>query len=377
MRSRSGFTLIELLVAMALTLFVMVILSQAFVMSLDTFSAMKGIGDMQINLRTAEILIRDDLNQDHFTAKRRLSDPNLLTQPPLDGFFAIRRNTAASNVGGAPYFFEGTDAFGMPSYRAVDHLLYMTVKRKGNRLESFYNAAIVGNPLNVDPFFAAVTAYNMPPSDLANSTWAPQYTAGSGSGIYASQWCEVLYYLIQTGTTEAQTDPTSLLGTPTFGLYRAQFVMVPESKAVSGQPNFPPGGNPLGLAATTFAAMSCNPGPNNKLKFYSPTEAALGQRVIPDISTFNPSLGNVQGSRVFTGATLVCPNVLSFQVQVMQVGSSSFDDITAPGAPFYFDTAKFNVAGYIPNGLKAIQITLRVWDNKTRQTRQVTIAQDL
>jgi hypothetical protein len=60
----------------------------------------------------------------------------------------------------------------------------------------------------------------------------------------------------------------------------------------------------------------------------------------------------------------------------MQVGSSSFDDITAPGAPFYYDTAKFNVAGYTPNGLKAIQITLRVWDNKTRLTRQVTIAQD-
>ena len=27
--------------------------------------------------------------------------------------------------------------------------------------------------------------------------------------------------------------------------------------------------------------------------------------------------------------------------------------------------------------LKAIQATIRVWDNKTRQTRQVTIVQDL
>ena len=47
MRSRAGFTLIELMVAMALTVFIMVILSQAFILSLDTFSGMKGIGDMQ------------------------------------------------------------------------------------------------------------------------------------------------------------------------------------------------------------------------------------------------------------------------------------------------------------------------------------------
>ena len=52
-RARPGFTLIELMVALALTLFIMVILSQAFILSLDAFSGMKGIGDMQQNLRTA------------------------------------------------------------------------------------------------------------------------------------------------------------------------------------------------------------------------------------------------------------------------------------------------------------------------------------
>lgn len=45
-----GFTLIELMVAMALTLFIMTILSQAFTLAIDTFSALKGIGDMQVNL---------------------------------------------------------------------------------------------------------------------------------------------------------------------------------------------------------------------------------------------------------------------------------------------------------------------------------------
>src|SRR5438034_10540819 len=95
MRSRAGFTLVELMVAMALTMFIMVILSQAFVLSLETFAAMKGLGDMQIDLRTATNILRDDLSQDHFEGKRRLSDlgtggvPLIVQQPPQAGFFAV------------------------------------------------------------------------------------------------------------------------------------------------------------------------------------------------------------------------------------------------------------------------------------------------
>ena len=95
-KSRAGFTLVEMMVVMALTMFVMVILSQAFVTSLDTFSAIKGIGDMQQNLRVATTLLRDDLRNDHFPGKRRLSDVDLTTgqsliamQPPQAGFFAL------------------------------------------------------------------------------------------------------------------------------------------------------------------------------------------------------------------------------------------------------------------------------------------------
>src|SRR6266849_6045380 len=81
-RTRAGFTLIELMVAMALTLFIMVILSQAFVTALETFSGMKAIGDMQQQLRTAEVMLRDDLSQDHLEGKRRLSDQTLVLHGP-------------------------------------------------------------------------------------------------------------------------------------------------------------------------------------------------------------------------------------------------------------------------------------------------------
>lgn len=72
---RPAFTLIEMLVAMALTLFIMVIISQAFVTALEVFSGLKGIGDLQSNLRTASTLMQSDLAQDHFEGKRKLSDP--------------------------------------------------------------------------------------------------------------------------------------------------------------------------------------------------------------------------------------------------------------------------------------------------------------
>ena len=66
------------------------------------------------------------------------------------------------------------------------------------------------------------------------------------------------------------------------------------------------------------------------------------------------------------------PNVISFQVQVMPTGTQAFID---PGT---YDTAQINTAGYANNyGLKAVQVTIRVWDPKTRQTRQVTLVQDM
>jgi type II secretory pathway pseudopilin PulG len=58
---RFGFTLVELLVAMALTLFIMVILSQAFIAGAQTFADLKAVGDMNNRLRVATATMRADL----------------------------------------------------------------------------------------------------------------------------------------------------------------------------------------------------------------------------------------------------------------------------------------------------------------------------
>jgi prepilin-type N-terminal cleavage/methylation domain-containing protein len=60
---RRGFTLVELLVAMALIIFIMVILTEAFSAGTGVFRTLKSQGDMQEKLRASIGLIRDDLRQ--------------------------------------------------------------------------------------------------------------------------------------------------------------------------------------------------------------------------------------------------------------------------------------------------------------------------
>jgi prepilin-type N-terminal cleavage/methylation domain-containing protein len=412
-RTRAGFTLVELMVAMALTLFIMVILSQAFVLSLETFSGMKGVGDMQINLRVATNLLRDDLGQDHFEGKRRLSDvdaagnPQMLAQPPQAGFLAViqRSNPSAAGPG---YINEGNDTNGLGSFRANDHILYMTCKRKGNRQENFYTTSLAGTAAQLNAFFGQNTAYDVASANLSNQTMTVPHVAGSPTGFYSSQWAEVIYYLVQVGTTSEPNNPNSTLGTKLYDLYRAQFVMVPDGTNVSSVKNNAGAwtgkfANVLALQNSTFVGLSCNANPTSGfLDFFSPADAAglnplvtpTVKRIIPNLPQFNVNSANanvVTRVRTPQTETLVLPNVVSFQVQVMLddlhapnygYAKGAFADVPLTGAPAVrlYDTSLLNApaATYGNNfGLKAIQVTLRVFDPKTSQTRQVTVAQDL
>ena len=53
MRKRQAFTLVEMMVSMALVIFIMVLLSQAFVASMQSFRLLKGVGDLK-NTRLVE-----------------------------------------------------------------------------------------------------------------------------------------------------------------------------------------------------------------------------------------------------------------------------------------------------------------------------------
>jgi hypothetical protein len=105
------------------------------------------------------------------------------------------------------------------------------------------------------------------------------------------------------------------------------------------------------------------------LVFNSPAALALGQRSI----TYAVGQGQTAGS----GVAPLLSNVVSFQVQVMRGGTNTFSLVDPIGNPLVYDTG--NPAGIVggPYTLTALQVTLRVWDPVTQQSRQVTFVQDM
>lgn len=312
---RRGFTLIEMMVAMTLTIFIMTILSQAFIQSLETFSGLKAIGDMQANLRAAAQILRNDLAQDHFTGKRRLSDPNFSSTPNPEGFMYFGTNNLL-----AP---EGMDTDGMSSGRYNDRLRF-TVKKRGNKREAFFSA-----PCSHTSFMNTVARFGMP----KDSVFGDEF-----STVFTSQWADIDYFLVATGSTAEPGVAGSTLGTPLFALYRRELLLVADNTAVNNQYS--------SSDASYFTNIAYKINANNKLDFLSPSDLN------------NPANGTAVTRSGTDAATLLLPNVLSFQVQTLTSPSGDFG--TATTYPIY-----------------GVSITIRVWDIRSQQARQTTIIQEL
>jgi hypothetical protein len=82
------------------------------------------------------------------------------------------------------------------------------------------------------------------------------------------------------------------------------------------------------------------------------------------------------------GDDLLLTNVVSFTVRVLPAGQYDFVDLqglpgTSATAPFVYDTGLIGSASGPAYRISALEITIRVWDVKTQQTRQLTIIQDM
>ena len=100
MRRRQGFTITELLVAMALIVFIMYILAEAFSAGSGAFRNLKAVGDMNERLRTTTTVLRRYLSADHFEGRKRLSDSNFWQSgPPNQGFFRIWQGSDSVSEG--------------------------------------------------------------------------------------------------------------------------------------------------------------------------------------------------------------------------------------------------------------------------------------
>ncbi|MFM7148574.1 MAG: PilW family protein, partial [Gemmataceae bacterium] len=100
---RSGFTIVELMVSMALIIFVMYVLAEAFAAGSKAFRDLKAVADLNTRLRTANNLLRRYLAADHFEGRKRLSDPDFwIDGPPKEGFFRIWQGSAPQYPPGHP-----------------------------------------------------------------------------------------------------------------------------------------------------------------------------------------------------------------------------------------------------------------------------------
>jgi hypothetical protein len=286
---------------------------------------------MEERLRAAALIIRSDLENDHFESGVRLGDPNFWRLGnPRQGFLNITQGFTATSsspgttvaaaplgppqpvvplsmtsangtwtiqpgsvllieagTGAAEYVlvqsvpnpttftavfqnmhpstagtsfsiqyirqYEGNDADGLPVSRATDHVLYLAVKKPGDRPENFFTAHLpYGLPYQspaypvptlpgpiCNPFFA--TRWDgLPNPNYAPTTFGDQATDARFQDLlppigstalstigYKTQWAEVAYFLWPNGTFAH--------GTPLYALYRAEFKVVPDSRYLNGQ----------------------------------------------------------------------------------------------------------------------------------------------
>jgi len=122
--------------------------------------------------------------------------------------------------------------------------------------------------------------------------------------------------------------------------------------------------SPSSLASTRTTASGGTAPDRTFTYFYDPMDG----RVVPPATgvlwPFDPNHPEIWS------ATLIATDVVSFDVQILspQLGPTDFSDVP---------TGVFDTVTPQPYTVNAIKITLRVWDLKTHQTRQVSIIQDM
>jgi prepilin-type N-terminal cleavage/methylation domain-containing protein len=262
MRRRSGFTLVELLVSLALILFIMAILSEAFVQGLESFRKLRAMAELEQGMRTLEAILRRDLAANHFEGDKRLSESTVSglrvpmfdygkqvtiadlapyqLKPPDLGFFSVREGVFQAGGNAAlPYSvpglytnltngisqFEGADSLGVGKASAMDtnDSLHFTVRLNGNKREMFFSGRVW-------------------PGSLLDTTAGSEDSRFQtpGAATYSSQWAEVVYFL-----APGEFRPPG--GPMLFNLYRRQLLLLPDAFTV-----YNPNTNPPTTIAPTF-----------------------------------------------------------------------------------------------------------------------------
>jgi len=226
---RAGFTLVEMLVAAAVSIMLMLILTEAFKQGLDMFRRLRAQGNLMTRLREASTTIRDDLTAPHFPNYQDPNHPYLSQQdltnpnwtPPNVGYFRIMQGPEPLNAAlGAqyannPFVFEGTDPETIMYTRATNHMMSFTALRGGSGPDDMFRTleptrnVTNGNPPTVFP-----------------RDWIQPQDYRDNVTTFSTRWADITYFMANTGQT---TKPTTANpnGLPLFDLCRRVGLLVP------------------------------------------------------------------------------------------------------------------------------------------------------
>jgi hypothetical protein len=378
---RDAFTVVELLIAAAVSMLLMVILTEAFKAGIDMFRTARAQGQMMERLRTATTNLRDDLASYHFSSGDQTpgigftpTDPAYLSNrdlslatyvPPQEGYFRIMQGPPAANANNPtnlPAIFDGTDSDGMLFSRATTHVLSFTVNRRetspvvNNPVDPSYLFSVSGIP----PFSISAGGPVFPRDFVKPSDFLIPNDA-AGNATFSTRWAEVAYFLVANGNSAG--------GTPLFNLCRRVKLVLPITNQNTTAPSVvvtPPGGeNPMISTGTTqinpTVIRSYNTsGPNGTTApdvtqprfrmcmgaassgsdqyiagLISPLAPTLAPTGLAPASSYRPLALDVAGTANanMAGDDIILSDVLSFEVK------ATWDGAPAPNATYNLGAA--------------------------------------
>ena len=439
--SRNAFTLVELMVAMALIILMLSIMSQAFVIATGVMQGLKEVADMQEKIRPAITLLQRDLGANHFEGSKKLSDPEFWDNgPPKEGYFMLWQDNAYDALETTPADVVGFSRSAAAANHMLAFTVKLPGKSPNDFFECssftplfgnlFFNK--VSNPpvVNIPPLITDDTPKGMLDSNIRRFESDIKYIH--------SDWAEVAYFLgphnagvvIADGSTDGKDNPPAL---PYFNLYRQQRLVLP-SYNIAGVTLPTAGANDeISCELATFSF--------NKPSDLTVPWKRMGNRTFNGLTAnqylgkpqTNMPLFSEYTSATKVNSDIIATNVISFDVKlltddqydyqslstILGAGSSYYNHVPVGnyGSPRVFDTwttDQGNAGNTIPKydlgywnnitrkwqpsgntlgnnslipvwnwnnntglNIKAVQISLRIWDQKSNTAKMFVVVQKL
>lgn len=322
-KPRSGFSLVELLVAMAIIIFMLSIMSQAFVIATTCMQGMKSVGELVDRTRPVLTLMQKDLSADHFDGTKKLSDANFWDYgPPKEGYFSIVQggvSEAESKPTDAVKYYISNSS-NAPDQTKSNHVLAFSSRLSGKTPTDFYSAEF---PSAQSTGMSQIFNYPASPTaadpNLMKSLNSKRFDFVPGT-LHA-KWAEIAYFIKPNGQV-IKSDPAQTPVLPDLqlhDLYRQQRILLPDVADMNRQV-FP------GALSNDFYEYSHHvDSVTGKLVFNQPSDLTapwkrFGNRTAPPLALPNFKTYADPAylpAKLINYSDLVLPNVISFDVRVL------------------------------------------------------------